>query len=129
MKRFSLLFALLLLSSVTMAGEVSRSLFALSVVDREPVDVIDQVGSGVGKVYFYTELNQLAGETITHRWVYADEVMAEVTFTVGADRWRVWSSKNMVPGWSGTWRVDVVNQAGEVLRSQSLLYGESLTAE
>lgn len=129
MKRFSLLFALLFLTATATAGEVSRSVFALDIADREPVDSTEQVSADIGKVYFFTELNQMAGETITHRWIYADEVMAEVSFDVGADRWRVWSSKNMVPGWSGNWRVDVVNSAGDVLRSQGLLYGEQIVAE
>ena len=129
MKWFSRLFSLLFISTTTMADEVSRSVFALDIADREPVDITEQADTYIDKLYFFTELNELAGETVTHRWNYAEEVMAEVSFEVGSDRWRVWSSKNMVPGWSGSWQVDVVSESGEMLRSQTLLYGESLTVE
>jgi hypothetical protein len=48
--------------------------------------------------------------------------MAEVSFQVGGPRWRVWSSKNMMPEWVGGWKAQVVNSAGEVIAEKSFTY-------
>ena len=56
--------------------------------------------------------------------MYFGDVMAEVSFNVGGDRWRVWSSKTLVPEWRGDWNVIVVDEAGNVLHEDTLIYGE-----
>ena len=61
---------------------------------------------------------------MTHRWIYFGDVMAEVSFYVGGDRWRVWSSKNLLPEWRGDWNVVVLDDAGNVLHEDTLIYGE-----
>ena len=64
----------------------------------------------------------MAGQRVTHRWEYNGTVFAEVPFDVGGPRWRVWSSKNFVPEWVGTWTVSVVDSSGEVLTTRTLNY-------
>ena len=50
-----------------------------------------------------------------HRWSREGEVLAEVEFKVGGSRWRVWSSKSLIPEWAGEWQVAVVDGEGNVL--------------
>jgi len=47
--------------------------------------------------------------------------MADIPFDIGGDRWRVWSSKRLLPGFEGTWTVQVVKD-GKVLTSRSFQY-------
>lgn len=103
-------------------GTVARALFTTGVQDREPVDQITRANNTVSTVYFFTELRDLAGHAVTHRWKYNGTVMAEVKFDVGGARWRVFSSKNFVPEWVGEWTVDVVDGDGSVLTSESMTY-------
>lgn len=105
-------------------GSVARADFTSEVVDREPVDSVDSLTTDVQRVAFFTELEDMEGQTITHVWEYQGEIMAEVPFTVGGPRWRVWSSKNMMPEWTGEWTVSVLNGSGELLDQDSFQYVE-----
>ncbi|VAX13093.1 hypothetical protein MNBD_GAMMA24-1900 [hydrothermal vent metagenome] len=106
-------------------GSVVRSVFTSAVKDREPTDNIKQLDTRSDKVIYYTELRDMAGQTATHRWEYNGKVMAEVKFNVKGARWRVWSSKRLVPGWTGEWKVSVLNGANEVISEDVLTYSQA----
>lgn len=99
---------------------VTRAQFTSGITDREPVDALDTMSVGDGRVRFFTELHGLAGERVIHRWEYGGRVMAEVPIDVGADRWRAWSSKRVLPAWTGEWQVSVVLGDGSVIGSWPL---------
>jgi len=103
-------------------GSVVRSVFTSAVDEREPTDSIKELSSNSDKVIYYTELRDMAGQTAKHRWEHNGEVMAEVEFKVEGARWRVWSSKSFVPGWTGEWKVSVLNGANEVISEDVLNY-------
>ena len=104
------------------SGEVARAQFTTGVVDREPIDALNQLGTETKTVYFFTELLGLEGREVTHRWEHNGELKAEVNFSVNGPRWRVWSSKELIPEWEGSWEVSVMS-GGQVLRSESFTYG------
>ena len=119
-KLISVLFTLsFLFSSVLYAGNVGRSQFTSEVVDREPVDKLDSMNSDKRQMHYFTELNNLQGHTVIHQWEYNYKVMYEKSFTVGGPRWRVWSSKTIHPGWSGSWTVNTLDEDGTNLHSES----------
>lgn len=103
-------------------GWVERALFTSGVADREPVDAIALVEGASREVYFFTELKQLSGRTVTHRWEYAGEVVSEMPFEVGGPRWRVFSKKALAPEQAGKWSVLVVDESGWVLHAEMFEY-------
>jgi len=103
-------------------GSVARAQFTENVVDREPINHVRTMSNDQDQVYFYTDLRDMAGQRVVHRWEYNGTVFAEVPFNVGGPRWRVWSSKAFVPEWVGTWTVSVVDNSGEVLTTRTLNY-------
>ena len=103
-------------------GSVTRAAFTSSVENREPTDNLEAVDSEQNQLYFFTELRDMSGHTAKHRWEYNGEVMAEVEFNIKGPRWRVWSSKSFVPGWTGNWKVSVVNGAGDVISEKTFVY-------
>lgn len=103
-------------------ASVARSGFSSAIVDREPVDQIEELPATADRVYFFTELMGLEGETVTHRWTFEDQTMAEVPFEVRGPRWRVHSSKLLQPGWEGTWTVTVVDSSGRKLAESQVQY-------
>ncbi len=105
------------------AEGVARSAFTSAIDNREPVDEISQLDTDSSRVYFFTEIKGLKGQTISHRWEQNGEVQATVDFAIGGDRWRVWSSKNLEPAFTGEWQVMVVDEAGNVLSQDSFNYG------
>lgn len=120
MKKTTLILSLLaLLLSITSA----RAQFTTAVNAREPADDLAEASAAsVTKIYFFTELRDLDGQTVTHRWTHNGATMSEVSLKVDSARWRVWSSKELLPGWTGTWTVAVVDGGGNVLTEKSFEY-------
>jgi hypothetical protein len=101
-------------------GTVARSAFTTAIADREPVDTLETIEAAEQKIYFFTELLDMQGQTATHRWEFNGDVVAEVAFEVKGPRWRVWSSKNLQPESLGEWKVSVINSANEVIGESTL---------
>lgn len=103
-------------------GSVMRSIFTNGIEDREPIDNMQATGNLANNITYFTELRDMSGQTAKHRWQYKGEVVAEVEFNVRGPRWRVWSSKAMLPQWEGEWKVSVLNAAGEVISEDVINY-------
>lgn len=106
-------------------GEVARAQFTSAIEAREPVDKVSILSNDVNKIYFFSDLRNLQGQMVTHRWLLAGQVMAEVSFNVGGPRWRVNSSKALQPGWVGDWTVAVVDGADTVISEYTFKYIEA----
>jgi hypothetical protein len=105
------------------AGEVSRAIFTIGVDNREPVIMVDSIDSdSYSSISFFTELTDLQGRNVTHQWTFGGEVMFEKTFAVKGARWRVWTSKTLIPSWTGEWTVNVLDDDRTVLASKSFEY-------
>ncbi|MGJ8645351.1 MAG: DUF2914 domain-containing protein [Marinomonas colpomeniae] len=106
-------------------GTIARAQFSTDVIDREPIDNIGptvKVEYGeIQNVYFFTDLRDMSGSQVVHRWKLDGDEQADVAFDIGGDRWRVWSSKRLLPGFDGTWSVDIVVD-GQVVESHSFDY-------
>ncbi len=114
---------LLVASFPATAGQVSRAMFTIGVEDREPVLKVDSISSNsYNQISFFTELMDHEGDNVTHQWVYGGKVMFEKTFEVRGPRWRVWTSKTLLPEWTGLWSVNVLDQDRKVLATKSFDY-------
>ncbi|BBN80090.1 hypothetical protein PA25_00750 [Pseudoalteromonas sp. A25] len=101
---------------------VSRAVLTTGVVDREPVDVLKEnleLSQFTDKLFFFTEINNLQGQTVQHLWFHQDQLMAEIPLTISAVRFRTYSSKNIMPSQTGPWRVEVVTEEGQLLAQKS----------
>lgn len=105
-------------------GTVARAQFTSGILDREPVDEINSISTGTDKVYFFTEFQGMEGKTMVHRWKYMGEVKAELTFNIGSQRWRVYSSKNLIPEWTADWTVEIVDGDGNVMETKTLSHSD-----
>jgi hypothetical protein len=103
-------------------GTVARAQFTNAIQDREPVDKVSKLLNDKNRVYFFSEIKDAADQKITHRWEHDGKVMSETSFDVGGNRWRVYSSKNLDPSWTGEWKVSVVDEAGSTLGASSFTY-------
>mgnify|MGYP001429475434 CR=1 FL=1 len=126
MKKIVILLGLLL-SLNAMSDEwphenISNAVFALNVEDRVPINIVEEADNSLGKIYFFTNIRNLDGERITHRWIYKDKVMADVSFDINGPRWRVWSSKNLWYTWIGKWKVQVLRMDGSLLYEKIFNY-------
>ncbi len=115
-------------ASAPASGYLERSTFTTAVIDREPADAIDTLGNDTVEVAFFSDVRDMTGGTVIHRWKYGGEVLAEVPFDVRGPRWRVHSTKQLDPAWTGEWTVEVVDASGRVLGEESLTYTEASSA-
>lgn len=101
---------------------VKRAVFTSEVLAREPVD---DLGNEVSlshheKVYFYTQLIDLNGQKVEHRWYLEQELKAIIRLKVSSDNWRTYSSKTLNASMQGNWRVEVVIAPNTVLEVHNL---------
>jgi len=125
MKKFFKVFLainFLLMSLTVHSAGITRSAFTTEIVDKEPLTELNQVSVDITRVYFFTEIAGLNGHTITHRWEYNGQVMAEVSFQVSGNRWRTWSSKNLLSSWTGKWQVSVLDEGGNIIDQSEFEY-------
>lgn len=109
-------------STATQENHVARAVFTTGIKDREPVDQITTLTNDRDKVYFFTEIHNMSGHIVKHRWQYNGKTMAEVEFGVGGPRWRVWSTKTLLPQWTGEWKVSVIDESGQSLGDATFNY-------
>jgi hypothetical protein len=103
-------------------GSVARAQFTSAIQDREPTDKVSNLLNDKDRIYFFSEIKDAPNQKITHRWEHNGKVMSETSFDVGSSRWRVFSSKNLDPSWTGEWKVSVVDEAGSTLGASTFTY-------
>lgn len=103
-------------------GSISQAVFTTAVEDGAPVDFLSEIENSVSEVFFYTVLEGMADQTVTHRWKYRGKVMATAEFDVKGDPDKVWSSNQMKPEWTGAWEVEVVDGGGEVIGQRTFAF-------
>lgn len=102
--------------------QVARAQFTSGIENREPVDRVVVATPLIHEIYFFTDLRNLGGRTITHRWKYEGKVVSLVPFNVGGPRWRVYSKKEIEPDQVGEWSVTVVDESGWPLYTELFRY-------
>lgn len=125
--------AILLLATAALAGaqtdepaaaaQVTVQLGAqLDRATRSIVDPGDHFAPDVEQLYCLTRIQGLeAPTTVTHAWYHEGESMARVTLNVGSSDWRTWSSKRILPAWTGHWEVKVLDESGKVLATREFV--------
>lgn len=123
-RRFLTLMISLALIGIPLTGvmaqelTVTRAAVCQDVADREPVGSGDVFPAGTERVFCHTEIDGAEGESeVTHNWYYKGALKASVVLPVRAGKWRTWSSKTMLPEWTGEWMVEVLSKDGTPLES------------
>jgi hypothetical protein len=99
---------------------VAEAAVATGIESRSPSGSAETFPPDVGKLYAYSRVTGAEGETaVKHLWFYGDRLMSEVRLPVRSSNWRTYSSKTILPGWTGAWRVDFTDEDGKVLKTLS----------
>jgi hypothetical protein len=122
-----LLVTILLLVSapgVSFAIEVADATVCRNVQDRQPVEPGNAFPTDVGKVYCWSKIKDGQNTTIKHIYYYDNKEKAAVELEICSPLFRTYSSKIILPSWTGQWRVDIVDAQGNVLKSLDFTIGE-----
>jgi hypothetical protein len=97
---------------------IARMEIAGGVENREPVNIASTFPASTENVYCFLELRDVPKDTaVTYVWTLGMNEMGKVTQQVKKSwRWRTWASKSL-GGMKGDWKVDVLDEAGTVLKS------------
>ncbi len=117
---FSLLLIVMAVRSVMAETSLSvvESAIATGIEDRTPVGMGGTFPSDVEKLYCYSKIaGGDEGSVIKHVWYYGDKVMAEVELDIRSPLFRTWSSKRIIPSWTGPWKVEIIADDGTVLET------------
>ena len=109
-------------AAVLIPGTVTRSLFTRDIKDLEPVGTVSTLTNDLTRIVYFTEIHDMAGQSVTHRWEYNGKIILEVPIKVGTSRWRAYSTKTLFPSWVGEWKVSVVDAAGGTLSVNTFTY-------
>jgi hypothetical protein len=94
--------------AVEEAGEQDMA-FCTAVVEREPLSRDSSFSADIGQIFCWTNVLNDGGEgSVEHVWYYNGEEKARVELPANYARNRVWSSKKILPEWTGKWTVAVM---------------------
>lgn len=97
---------------------IARMEIAAGVENREPVGIAAAFPSTTEKVYCFLEFRDVAQETrVTVVWTLGLNEMGNVSLTIKPyAKFRTWANKTLA-GMKGDWKVEVKDEAGNVLRT------------
>lgn len=105
---------------------VSRAQLTSGMRGREPTDKLAPViaAKSTGKtLYYFTELKNMRGKTVTHNWLREGVLMLSVKFNIESNRWRMFSNSYLRQKAAGHWRVEVVDDdTGKVIAHKDFVY-------
>jgi hypothetical protein len=109
------------------SSHVTRAQFTSGITAHEPVDRLQGVfhsqNQPLRHLYYFTDLSGLGGDTVTYHWRYDGRAIANVTFTVGSNSWRAYSSKRLTSAMAGRWTVVVTDDSkNQTLATASIVY-------
>jgi hypothetical protein len=98
--------------------KIEEGVITTQIVERSPADAVQTYPATIGKLYCFIHVTGAEEDTsITQVWYLGDKEMARVSLPVRSSDWRTWSSKTILPQWSGDWRVEVLDAEGNLLQT------------
>ena len=96
--------------------QVENSAIGEDVVNREVVSQGASFSTSVGKLYCFSKIANIDSHTnVVHAWYYGSEERARVSLNVSPPAWRTYSSKVIQAHEIGVWRVEILDQDGNLL--------------
>lgn len=95
---------------------VENAAMGEDVVNREVVSQGASFSTSVGKLYCFSKIANIDSHTnVVHAWYYGSEERARVSLNVSPPAWRTYSSKVIQAHEIGVWRVEILDQDGNLL--------------
>jgi hypothetical protein len=98
---------------------IRRATLAYRIIDKEPADLI---GSNISikngnpiQVYYFTEVRGKTDQILFHEWLKDGQLILRHPVTIGAERWRTSSQRQLGQNDRGNWFARTVDDKGTVL--------------
>ena len=88
----------------------------------EPVEPGNIFQNNLKKIFCFSQIMGAKEDIqIKHNWYFGDKLVASVPLHVGSIDWRTFSSKRILPQYTGEWRVEIISQDGALLKKISFV--------
>lgn len=105
--------------------KVEKAVLTSAIQNKEATDSFsDYVPKNRRKLYFFTQIKGAKQQTVYHRWLFNQQVMALIPLQINSNLYRTWSSKRLTSAWQGQWTLEVLDAEKRVIYSQSFKYGK-----
>lgn len=101
-------------AAIAIADTTATAVVCTSIADRAPVGTADRFPASVGRLMCFSDVRDGAGKVV-HVWIRGDKEVFSIELRAQGPRWRTWSEKQILPEWTGPWRVEVRSVEGAVL--------------
>ena len=96
---------------------VAEAQLCLEIEEHQPVSPGDSFDADVEQIVCWSKIVNGDGESIVHAWIHEGTTRAQVELDIGSDSWRTYSTKRILPSWTGSWEVKIMTPDGVVLKS------------
>lgn len=103
-------------------GDVVRALFTTKIKNNEPQNEVLILENNKRNIYFFTELRDMQGKTIIHRWEYQGDVVKKEHIKIKPGKTKVYSKYRLLPKQTGRWTVVVTDEKGWPLKAAIFKY-------
>jgi hypothetical protein len=96
--------------------QVARGVIALNIVENEPENPGTEFPPEVKRLFCFTQIKGGSpDDVIEHRWYWQEDLMNTVSLNIKSSSWRTHSVKTIPQGFSGEWRVAVVDTKSDAV--------------
>lgn len=101
---------------VVASGITVEAKICTGIEERQPTGAAEKFPPEVDMLYLWSRIDGCMDTTVVHhKWYHNGMEMANVELPVKSGYWRTWSSKTILPSWTGNWEVKVTDAEGRVL--------------
>jgi len=101
--------------------EILRAQLSHAIKAREPVDIVESIQLQPGEskpIFFYLHLRDLQDQEVTIHWYHGDKLDSQLPLRIRSNNWRTNARKQLDHERLGAWRVEVVDDSGNLLAAR-----------
>ena len=100
--------------------KLNEMMICRGIYKRNPIKPGMKFINNVDSLFCYTKIsNSGKKQEVKHIWYFENKEMTTVSYNIKTSyNYRSWSKKTIYPNQTGKWRVDVVNNLGDILGSR-----------
>lgn len=104
--------------------KIANAILTSDIIKQRPGTEFNQaVPKYIRELNFYTQIEQAKNQTISHRWIFNNQVLATIPLQIKSENYHTWSSKKMSSAWQGTWHIEVLDENQDVIFRKTFIYG------
>ncbi len=104
--------------------KITNAILTSEMIEQKPGTEFNQtVPKYIRELNFYTQIEHANNQTISHRWLFNNQILATIPLKIKSDNYHTWSSKKLSSAWQGTWNIEVLDANQDVIFRKTFIYG------